>query len=83
MGIRDKIKNAKETPWMGHYRPKKKTAYKFGIDGGAFTVILCHPRSKWLCIRGEHHTVLKNRNVIINIPTKEFKEQWVEWKEKK
>ncbi len=86
MGIRDKIKNAKETPWMGYYRPKEKTAYKFGIYGGALTIIMCHPRSKWLCLCDDDESVQlwnKNRNVYISIPIEKFEEDWVEWKEKK
>ena len=82
MSLQDKIDNAKETSWIGYYRPKRQIIYNFGTQGIA--TIVCHPRSKWLCISmGKYHTILQNRTVTISIPTKEFESQWVEWKEKK
>lgn len=78
MSLQDKINNAKETPWIGYYRPKEQIVYILGIQGTAS--ISCHPRSKWLCISSdEHYTVLQNRNVTICITTKDFKSKWVEW----
>lgn len=83
MSLQDKINNAKETPWLCYYRPKKKIAYEFGTYGSAFTMIACHPRSKWLCINADDSSVqLANRNVYITIPTEEFEEMWVEWKKR-
>lgn len=82
MGIQDKIENAKETSWITYYRPKEQIIYNFGLQGSA--TIVCHPRSKWLCIGGgEYYTVLQNKNVTISILTKDFESQWVEWKEDK
>lgn len=78
MSLQDKIDNAKETPWMGYYRPKVQIIYKFGMK--ETTTIVCHPRSKWLCIiDSEHNTVLHNKNVTISVPTKEFESQWTKW----
>ena len=82
MSIKDKIDNAKETPWLGYYKPKEQIIYNFGIQGSA--TVVCRPRSKWLCISGgKYRVVLQNRNVTISIPTKDFESEWVEWKEKK
>lgn len=82
MSLQDKINNAKETPWMGYYRPKEQIIYNFGTQGIA--TIVCHPRSKWLCTSvGKYYTVLQNRNVTISILTKVFESQWVECKEEK
>ena len=82
MSLQDKIDNAKEIPWLRHYRPKKSIIYNFGMQGIA--TIVCYSRSKWLCINcDKYRVVLQNRNVTISLTVKEFKEHWVEWKEKK
>lgn len=81
MSLQDKINNAKETPWMRYYRPKEQIAYMYGNVHTA--TIVCHPRSKWLCTNEQFGAIsLKNKNVTISLTATEFKEQWVEWKEK-
>lgn len=79
MSLKDKIKNAKKTPWLSYYRPKKKLAYKFGSFLDTSTIITCHPRNKWLCLGVDNELVqLNNKNVYMYIPIKEFEEMWEE-----
>ena len=80
MGLQDKIKNAKETPWMGYYRPKEVVIYRFGTTGTA--TITCHPRSKWLCIGcGDRWVELTNHSVRMLIKVEDFNKIWVRCKE--
>lgn len=84
MSLQDKINNAKETPWLGYYRPKKTHVYSFGGFTMWCSTVTCHTISKWLCIGCNEHVVrLRNKNTTIVIPKVEFELNWVEWKEKK
>lgn len=81
MSLQDKIDNARETAWLGYYKPKKTQVYNFG---GLMwnSIVTCHPISKWLCIGDNEHVVrLRNRNTTIVIPITEFELNWVECEE--